>query len=84
MANKKIIELIGTVVYPITVGEPAIIQELSGMTRKTSTVLKIETKSDKEIRFETRNSIYCLKAQQKKSLAALMLRKMFEVRDSRC
>lgn len=84
MTNKKEIKITGFAIYPITVGNSAIISEPGGMTRKTSTVVNIEKNSDSEIRFETHNSIYCLHIQKQESLAGIMLRKMFEMRDRQC
>ena len=57
--HKKNIELTGSLIYPIEVGEAAFIREVDGM-RMTSTVLRTEKISVQEIRFETVNTNYHL------------------------
>lgn len=57
--QKKSIEITGWLLYPIAVGNSAFIHETNGM-RRTSTVLSLEVISQTEIRFETRNTNYCL------------------------
>ena len=53
--QKKNIELTGSLIYPIEVGEAAFIREADGM-RMTSTVLRTEKISAQEICFETVNT----------------------------
>lgn len=57
--QKKCIEITGWLLYPIVVGNSAFIHQTNGM-RRTSTVLSLEVISQTEIRFETRNTNYCL------------------------
>ena len=57
--HKKHIELTGSLIYPIEVGEAAFICEADGM-RRTSTVLRTKKVSAQEICFETVNSNYRL------------------------
>ena len=56
---KKMLEIPGSLIYPITIGESAFIHEAEGI-RRTSTVLSMETSSQSEVRFETRNTKYLL------------------------
>lgn len=56
---KKVVEITGNLIYPITVGESAFIREAGGM-RRTSTVLSMENFSQYDIRFETQNTNYLL------------------------
>lgn len=58
-SKKKTLEITGWLLYPIAVGNSAFIHETNGM-RRTSTVLSLEVISQTEIRFETRNTNYCL------------------------
>lgn len=58
--TKKMLEITGSLIYPITVGESAFIHEGEGI-RRTSTVLSMEKMSQSEIRFETRNTRYLLR-----------------------
>lgn len=53
--HKKNIELTGSLIYPIEVGEAAFIREADGM-RRTSTVLRTKKISAQEICFETVNT----------------------------
>lgn len=64
---KKIIEITGEALFPIKVGENAIISEDGSNTRRTSTVINVKEISKNEIHFETRNSIYHLHKQPEKS-----------------
>lgn len=57
--TKKMLEITGSLIYPITVGESAFIHEAEGI-RRTSTVLSMDKSSQSEIRFETRNTKYLL------------------------
>lgn len=57
--TKKMLEITGSLVYPITVGESAFIHEEEGI-RRTSTVLSMEKMSPSEVFFETRNTKYLL------------------------
>ena len=59
MENKKTLEIKGSPIYPVAVGMSAFISEDGGV-RRTSTVLKVKKVSPAEIRFETRNTNYCL------------------------
>ena len=61
--HKKNIELTGSLIYQIEVGEAAFIREADGM-RMTSTVLRTEKISAQEIRFETVNTNYHLHVKQ--------------------
>lgn len=64
--HKKNIELTGSLIYPIEVGEAAFIREADGM-RMTSTVLRTEKISAQEICFETVNTNYHLHVKQEVS-----------------
>ncbi len=57
--RKKKLEITGWPVYPIAVGETALISEDTGM-RRTSTVLRMKKESQTEVRFETLNTSYRL------------------------
>ena len=57
--TKKMLEITGSLVYPITVGESAFVHEAEGI-RRTSTVLSMEKMSQSELCFETRNAKYLL------------------------
>lgn len=57
--TKKMLEITGSLVCPITVGESAFIHEVEGI-RRTSTVLSMEKMSQSELCFETRNTKYLL------------------------
>ena len=57
--TKKMLEITGCLIYPITVGESAFIHEEEGI-RRTSTVLSMEKISQSDVRFETRNTRYLL------------------------
>lgn len=57
--TKKMLEITGSLVYPITVGESAFVHEAEGI-RRTSTVLSMEKMSQSELCFETRNTKYLL------------------------
>lgn len=57
--TKKMLEITGSLIYPITVGESAFIHEAEGI-RRTSTVLSMESPSQSDIRFETQNTNYLL------------------------
>ena len=80
MSTKKELTITGSAVNPIKVGEPAIIAESDGSTRKTSVVVNVEEISDTEVRFETRNSIYTLRKNKSNLIAGMMIKKMFEMR----
>ena len=84
MTNKKEIRITGSAVYPITVGENAIISESDGSTRRTSVVVSVEKISESEIRFETQNSIYYLGQKKQEPLAEVILKKIFEMRERQC
>lgn len=56
---KKMLEITGSLIYPITIGESALIHEAEGI-RRTSTVLSMEKMSQSEVSFETRNTKYLL------------------------
>lgn len=58
-SKKKTLEITGWLLYPIAIGNSAFIHETNGM-RRTSTVLSLDAISQTEIRFETRNTNYCL------------------------
>lgn len=57
--TKKMLEITGSLIYPITVGESAFIHEAESI-RRTSTVLSMEKISQSDVRFETRNTRYLL------------------------
>ena len=57
--TKMMLEITGSLVYPITVGESAFVHEAEGI-RRTSTVLSMEKMSQSELCFETRNTKYLL------------------------
>lgn len=56
---KKKLEITGWPVYPIAIGETALISEDTGL-RRTSTVLRMKKKSQTEVQFETLNTSYRL------------------------
>ena len=60
--NKKQIQIIGMPAAPVIAGQPAFIQESTGM-RRTSTVIKIDKNTSSEICFETVNTCYRLRIQ---------------------
>lgn len=76
---KKVIEITGEPLFPIKVGENAVISEDGSNTRRTSTVISVKEISKHEIHFETRNSIYHLqkRPQESKSIAGQILLHMF-------
>ena len=57
--NKKVVLLSGSIVFPLRVGESAIIFYSGGMLR-TSAVERIKQITLESIVFETKNSIYCV------------------------
>ena len=57
--TKKMLEITGNLICPITVGESAFIREAGGL-RRTSAVLSMEPPSQSDIRFETQNTNYLL------------------------
>lgn len=57
--TKKMLEITGSLIYPITVGESAFIHEAEGI-RRTSTVLSMDKMSQSEVCFETQNKKYLL------------------------
>ena len=57
--NKKVVLLCGYIVFPLRVGESAIIFYSGGMLR-TSAVEVIKQVTHESIVFETQNSIYCV------------------------
>lgn len=60
--DKKYIQIIGMPAAPVITGQPAFIQESTGM-RRTSIVLKIDKNTSSEICFETMNTCYQLRIQ---------------------
>lgn len=68
--TKKMLEITGSLIYPITVGESAFIQEAEGI-RRTSTVLHVRKPSRTEIRFETQNTNYLLHMSSEKEASAV-------------
>ena len=66
--TKKMLEITGSLIYPITVGESAFIHEGEGI-RRTSTVLSMEKISQSDVRFETRNTRYLLHMTKEKEAA---------------
>ena len=59
--NMKISKIItGTLLYPITIGEPALIHQHNGLTR-TTTVTTVSKIGTTEIQFETHNTKYVLR-----------------------
>lgn len=76
---KRVVDIIGEPLFPIKVGEKAVIHE-DGGNRRTSTVIKVENISKQEIHFETNNCIYHLHRQLDKSreIAGAMLINMFK------
>lgn len=76
---KRVIDIIGEPLFPIKVGEKAIIKE-EEQTRRTSVVMSVKNISKREIHFETYNSIYHLHLQPEKSreIAGAMLINMFK------
>lgn len=59
IANKRVVEITGSVVVPIAVGKKALIRETDGY-RRTSRVLRTSEVSGNEVRFETINTYYVL------------------------
>ena len=57
--SKKKQKIYGIPIYPIEVGNAAMISEKDGI-RHTSEVLRLTVVSKRRIRFETRNTRYCL------------------------
>ena len=57
--TKKMLEITGSLIYPITVGESAFFHGAESI-RRTSTVLSMEKISQSDVRFETRNTSYLL------------------------
>lgn len=58
--QKKTLCIVGSMLLPIKIGEPALIREHSGGYRRTSTVLSLDMLTDNEIKFETQNTLYVL------------------------
>ena len=86
MSNKlkKELSITGTAVYPIEVGQYALIAESDGSTRRTSRVLSVTQEKNGETTFETENTLYHLITKSQPEIAGLMLKKMFEMREQRC
>lgn len=59
MMKKKVRIIIGTLMWPLTVGECALIFQGERYLR-TSTVVRIHSVTSQQIRFETLNTQYCL------------------------
>lgn len=57
--QKKRLKIYGVPICPIEVGNTALISEGMGL-RHTSTVMKLIAVSKRKIRFETKNTRYCL------------------------
>lgn len=68
--TKKMMEITGNLMYPITVGESAFIHEAESI-RRTSTVLSMEKISQSDVRFETRNTRYLLHMSSGKEAGAV-------------
>lgn len=68
--TKKMLEITGSLIYPITVGESAFIHEAESI-RRTSTVLSMEKISQSDVRFETRNTRYLLHMSSRKEADAV-------------
>lgn len=68
--TKKMMEITGSLMYPITVGESAFIHEAESI-RRTSTVLSMEKISQSDVRFETRNTRYLLQMSSGKEADAV-------------
>lgn len=58
--QKKTLCIVGSMLLPIKIGEPALIREHSGGYRRTSTVLSLDMITDNKIKFETQNTLYVL------------------------
>lgn len=57
--EKKRLEITGSLIQPIIIGESAFIRETEGI-RRTSTVLSMEKMSQSDVCFETQNTKYVL------------------------
>lgn len=57
---KKALNIYGTPIYDIKIGERALIAETDGCTRHTSVVEGLQEVTDTRICFETRNTFYTL------------------------
>ncbi len=57
---KKALNIFGTPVYEIKIGERALIAETDGCTRHTSVVENVQEVTDNKVCFETRNTYYTL------------------------
>ena len=57
---KKNLCIAGSLLLPITIGEPALIREHDGSYRRTSSVVSMDKLSDDELSFETLNTHYLL------------------------
>lgn len=58
--QKKTLCIAGSMILPLTIGQPAVILERDGGYRQTTTVLNMKKLSDSIIRFETQNTRYLL------------------------
>lgn len=86
MSNKvkKELTITGKAVYPIEVGQYALIAESDGSTRRTSKVLSVSNEENGTTTFETENTLYHLIPKCQPEIAGLMIKKMFEMREQRC
>ena len=66
-AKKKRIELIGSLEYPLTIGNAAFIKEAEGI-RRTSTVQHFITMPSGVIHIETKNTRYVLRPPEKAAI----------------
>lgn len=58
--QKETVCIAGSLLLPITIGEPALIREHDGSYRRTSSVVSMDKLSDTELKFETLNTHYLL------------------------
>ena len=59
--KKKILHISGRELSPIQVGFPALIDQMDGWGRMTTTVLCVRQRTVDQIEFETENSVYIMR-----------------------
>lgn len=65
MDSKKSLEISGRLLYPLSIGTVAFIDEGDGL-RKTSTVVSMEAVSQTDVRFETLYTHYLLHLEEER------------------
>lgn len=66
MENKKSLEITGRLLYPLSIGNVAFIDEGDGL-RKTSTVVSMGAVSQTDVRFETLYTHYLLHLKEERA-----------------